>query len=208
MPSALGSLWRSIATPAKSISKPERVLDADRHIVGAELMQQASKPVDRPDVSLPGRAHLEYLPRDQLHRIILHEDAGLGHPMVLVHCEAPPREIDAWLRRCDLILCRYSHEPAPTMPCVAPHHNAAQWAASGAVLALGQYPRGRLVVSPEPAWALCARVGSCIALRPTPRAIVPPNGQPVETSGWRYATMGVCWMSNPGQCGVRDANDE
>lgn len=74
-----------------SVAEPNRVLDADLSRVLEALDEEARELIDLVGMEGTNRGHLDDLPLDQLDPIVLAQDAGFGHSVVLVDGEQPLR---------------------------------------------------------------------------------------------------------------------
>src|SRR5207244_9477899 len=95
---AVGSSPRSEQSQIRLRFRPrqddDRVLRGD-HGPGPEAREKQSVGVDHAaDVSGVDGRHLVDLALDQLDTLVLAENAGLRHPMILVHREEPACELD------------------------------------------------------------------------------------------------------------------
>jgi hypothetical protein len=50
-----------------------------------------SQAVHRRDVVLADRRHVDQFSVDQFHAVVFPQDAGLGHPVIVVHIQSVPR---------------------------------------------------------------------------------------------------------------------
>jgi hypothetical protein len=76
------------------VAQANRVLVTDMGQVPNPLEEQAREIIDLVGVVRADGAHLDDFPIDQLDALILTEDAGLGHPIVLVNGEQSLRRLE------------------------------------------------------------------------------------------------------------------
>jgi TorA maturation chaperone TorD len=82
-PGVLGPEDRVVRLRLAAVTEPQRELAADRELVGQRPVQQTAEPLDHLGVQLAPWRHLDDHPLDQLDAIVLAEDAGIDHPLVV-----------------------------------------------------------------------------------------------------------------------------
>src|SRR5439155_11012150 len=92
----------------------DRVLDLDDGALAKPRRPETVEAVHRAGVPRADRLAHDDLPGDEFHRLMLSEDPGLAHPVVLVDGEPPPGEVD---RHCPQPSHRYSTGGATACQC-------------------------------------------------------------------------------------------
>ena len=72
----------------------DRILSGDDRAPTHRFQEQSRHSVDAPSVWAADWRHLHDFPVDQLDAVVLGEDAGVAHPVVVVHRESVPQDLD------------------------------------------------------------------------------------------------------------------